>query len=359
MFLPKSRMRTFLFGAIALAIGSLTTPPAHGCVMGCQETQNSAETDQTDQLSKADETSKADDAGQSPAQLVEYPIAILPFKGRGKEVSDMEQKVTDLVFAKLAVAPDLYLVDREDFDKVLNEAELSLSALVNPQEAIAVGQLTGAKLLITGSVFQVDESIYLVAKLIGTETTRVVGVSVKGERDESLDELASGLSEQVLTAIKDNAEKLIAPTQPVNDRKESLRKELSGKVLPKIFVTIQEQHVGRQSNDPAVETEIISYLKDSGFVVIDEKDGNKNEADLILKGEGISEFASRTGNLVSVRSRVELKAVHRVSGEVVAVERQTRLALGLSEQIAGKQALEAAAADIAVRLLPKLIVKEK
>ena len=77
-------------------------------------------------------------------QLVEYPIAILPFRERGKEVKEMGGQVADLMFAKLVVDPSLNLVDREDLKKTLEEAELNLSGAVNPKEAIAIGQLTGA-----------------------------------------------------------------------------------------------------------------------------------------------------------------------------------------------------------------------
>ena len=93
--------------------------------------------------------------------------------------------MTDLLFAQLAAEPSLVLVDRADIAKLLAEQEVSLSGLVNPQQATKVGQLTGAKLLITGSVLQVDNTVYLIAKIIGTETSRVVGASVKGNvRDD-------------------------------------------------------------------------------------------------------------------------------------------------------------------------------
>jgi len=44
---------------------------------------------------------------------------------------------------------------------------------------------------------------------------------------------------------------------------------------------------------------------------------------------------------------------------VVAIDRQTRVTVDLVEQIAGKQALQDAAADLAERLLPKLISWEQ
>ena len=60
---------------------------------------------------------------------------------------------------------------------------------------------------------------------------------------------------------------------------------------------------------------------------------------------------------MSVKARVVLKAVDRATDKVLAVDRQTVVMVDLSEQIAGKAALQEAAAQIAARILPKLMVK--
>ena len=80
---------------------------------------------------------------------------------------------------------------------MVEEQELNLSGAIKPGEATRVGQLTGAKLLITGSVVQVDKSIYLVAKVIGTETSRVAGASVRGKANDDLGPLADVLRDLV------------------------------------------------------------------------------------------------------------------------------------------------------------------
>jgi hypothetical protein len=77
--------------------------------------------------------------------------------------------------------------------------------------------------------------------------------------------------------------------------------------------------------------------------------------DVLIEGEGFSEFGLRRGNLVSVKARVEIKAIDRKSGEVLAIDRETAVEVDLTEQIAGKKALQNAAARIAERLLPKLV----
>ena len=72
-------------------------------------------------------------------------------------------------------------------------------------------------------------------------------------------------------------------------------------------------------------------------------------------GRGFSEFAMRRGNIVSVKARLEVKAIDRQRDQVVAIDRQTAVEVDLTEQIAGKKALQNAAAAIAERMLRKLV----
>ena len=307
----------------------------------------------TSQEAKSD--TAAETSEETAVDLMKYPIAILPFKERGKDASDeIGQKVTDLTFAQLIVDPELHLVDREDLKQILTEAELSLSGLTNPNTAIKIGNLTGAKLLVTGSVFYVDDNVYVVGKIIGTETSRVVGASAKGPADGDTAKLVEKLGAEIIASIRKNASQLVAKVQDRKSRFADLAKKLSKKELPKVFVKIPEQHIGRTSFDPAAETEFITILKQCGFEVFDAKLGKESDADLILSGEGISEYATRINNLISVKSRLEIKLVERETGKIVASDRQTSLAVDLAENIAGKQALQNAAADIAQRILTQI-----
>src|SRR5215510_8810274 len=85
-----------------------------------------------------------------------HPLAVLPFVAADKETKDLAPKVTQLLFANLASDPGIVLVEREleDFRKVLDETELDLSGLVDAEKAAQVAHLTGAKLLVTGSIVQ-------------------------------------------------------------------------------------------------------------------------------------------------------------------------------------------------------------
>lgn len=286
-----------------------------------------------------------------------YPTAIFSFAERGAGVSGMGAKASDILFASLVVNPALVLVDREEMAKTMAEQELNLSGMVTPDQAVQVGQLTGAKIIITGSIIEADKTLYLVAKIIGTETSRVLGASVKGKTSDEFAPLVEALAVSVTETITKEADKLVAKQVSMQDRIAALGKTLGDAKRPTVLVSIAERHVGQATIDPAAETEVTLFCKETGFEVIDPSAGGK-KADIIIKGEGFSEFAMRRGNMVSVKARLEIKAIDQATDKVIAIDRQTAVEVDLTEQIAGKKALQKAAAAIAERMLPKLVEKK-
>jgi TolB-like protein len=279
-----------------------------------------------------------------------YTVAVLPFTESGAGVAGFGEQAANILFVKMSANPNVWLVERTDLDKILKEAELNISGIVNPNQAIQIGQLTGAKLILTGSVFKVKDKTFLVAKVISTETSRVLGKSVDGT--DALDSLADKLALQVNDTISKDAKKLMPEIRERKDLIADLKKAIGDGKKPKVYVKIDERHVGFVTYDPAAETEMQVLCKELGFEVT----SSESDADLLIKGEGFSEFAGRHGRLVSIKSRLEVKVLDK-SGNIVAVDKQTVAEVDLAEQIAGKKSLQDASAKIAERILPKLIRK--
>ena len=88
------------------------------------------------------------------------------------------------------------LVERQSLMQTLHEHELNLTGLVNDDQAIKVGKLVGAKIMVTGRSFRLGKDVFITAKLIGTETSLVEGVMVKDASTADMGALVVQLSEK-------------------------------------------------------------------------------------------------------------------------------------------------------------------
>jgi curli production assembly/transport component CsgG len=284
-----------------------------------------------------------------------YPAAVFPFQEKGSSLQGYGEKVSDLLFVFLSMDSSLIFVDRQEIDKVLDEQELSMSGMVNPNQAVQVGKLTGAKILITGSLMEIDNKLYIIAKIIGTETSKILAESVNGDANAEFSPLVESLATKVSEKINSSAKELVAAPESVEDRIEKIKAKLGKKDRPSVSVSIAERHVSQATIDPAAETEITKFCSETGFTIFDSKSAASKKADISIVGEGFSEFAARRKNIVSVKARLEVKAIDNRTGKIIDIDRETVVEVDLTEQIAGKKALQSAAAKIAERMLPKLV----
>lgn len=278
-------------------------------------------------------------------------VAVFDFDSKDEAVRSLGPKVAILLNASLSAEPRLVTVERAELEKVLGEQELGLSGTVAPDAAAKVGHLTGAKVLVTGRVFQTDNDLVLVAKIIGTETGRVYGELVQGKAAGALTPLTGELAKKIAATITDKGDTLVAKSESRQERLARLKQSLRAAKLPAVSVCIGERHFGQPVIDPAAETELGLILQECGFALVSAK--SQQKPDLEITGEAFSAFGLRKGNLVSCKARVELKA-QKPNGEILAVDRQTSVAVDITEQTAAKNALQQAALDLAERVVPKL-----
>jgi hypothetical protein len=278
-------------------------------------------------------------------------VAVFDFDSKDEAVRDLGPKVATLINANLSAEPQIITVERAEIEKVLGEHELGLSGTVSTESAAKVGQLTGAKVLVTGRVFKANDELFIVAKIIGTETSRVYGELVKGGEKSSISDLSADLAKKIAADVTQKGDTLVAKVETREELIAKIKKELGNKPLPSVSVKIGEQHFGQRVIDPAAETEFGSILQDCGFKLVDAS--STNRADVEITGDAFSAYGARKGNLISCKSRVEIKA-HKQNGDLITVDRQTSMAVDIAEQTAAKTALQNAAAGLAERLLPRL-----
>ncbi len=279
-------------------------------------------------------------------------VAVFDFDSRDEAVMGLGPKVAALVNANLSAEPQIITVERAELEKVLGEQELGLSGTVNPDSAAKIGQLTGAKVLITGRVFKADDQTLLVAKVIGTETSRVYGEMVQGGSSAKLVDLSSRLAKKIAADVMEKSDTLVAKVETREERIAKIKQALAGKKLPVVLVKISEQHFGRPVIDPAAQTELSVILQQCGFTLTD--DNSTNKPAIEISGDAFSAYGMQKGNLISCKSRIELKARDAATGNILVVDRQTSVGVDVAEQTAAKTSLENATDALAERMIPTL-----
>jgi hypothetical protein len=281
------------------------------------------------------------------------PVAVLDLEATEPRLKERGAQLALLLSTQLSTLDGIATVERQELAKLLGEQELGNSGMVEPATAARIGHLTGARVLVTGRVFTIGGESTAALKVMSTETGRVFGAAETFAVDASLKEPVGKLSAKISDILKTKKDDLIARPASVDDRIARLKKQLTGKVLPSVTISIPEQHIGPAVIDPAAETEIGLILGQVGFALL--TDSSAGQADFQIKGEAFSEAGIRRGNLVSCRARVEVKVTALRDGKIVLMDRQVAWAVDSAEHIAAKTALQQAGAKLAERLADVLV----
>jgi hypothetical protein len=314
---------------------------------------------------------ETDDAGSAKPDENLLTVAVLGFSASDVGEPELGAQIGEVLTALLCDDAGFRLVDRTAMTRLLAEQQLNLSGIVDTEQAIKVGRLVGARILVVGKVFTLGDQLYLTAKLVGTETSLIDGVIVKGEVGTDIGALAAELADKLAERIRSAGPKLVAQADAGRDPLPDLQAKLASLAKPTVAVVVTEQHLARPSPvpDPAVESELKVMLRACGFTVKDiagnaltdfVRNASSNAqpwpvelsgVDIIVAGEAFSEFAGRIGSLVSCSARAEINVIERKTGTITHADRVTQRGVDLSENIAAKKALENAGRVLGVGLL--------
>ena len=350
-------MKTLWFLSIIVAV--LLWPAFTVC--GEEPDQNPA--------AKSAETDVASDI----KAVTSVTVAMIDFESKAPGNPELGGQISDILTARLSIYDQFRLVERQKLEELLKDHQLNLTGMVDTSQAIEVGKMLGARIMVFGRAFPVDKDLYIVAKIVGTETSQVKGVIAKGKLQGNLSDIVDQLVDKLTEGLEKWASQLLPKNEKFQNKIEILKQQLAGKELPTVAIIIPERHLNRPAVDPASETEIKQIFKKVGFNIIEvkrkvitqwardfRKDSDKAipsdfaEVDIIITGEGFGEFGARIGGLVSCTGRLEVQATCTDSRKIVASERTTRRAVDLSEVIASKTALQAAGHELAIKLIEKI-----
>jgi TolB-like protein len=278
-------------------------------------------------------------------------VAVYDFTGNA-EAKSYGSKVTALVTAELAAQTNLVLLERAKLNKALNEQAFGISGLVSSDAAAQIGQLTGAKVLVSGQVLLTGQAhMVIVANIIGTETGRLFAAKVEGSADNLMD-LTSDLSAKIAQTIAAQATNLSsAGGESSAARIERIVKSVTGTNRPAVSLNIfWAKEKSRYSATAEWEFGII--LLKAGFPVVDAKSDRK--ADIEIKGLCDHSDGPRRGELFSNRAVIELKVQERETGNIIVIDRQEAIVTGPTQGAADRMAQVQAVDALAERVLPLL-----
>lgn len=287
------------------------------------------------------------DAAEAEELLFTHPVAVLPFEGRGREFSEdgTGKSVAELVSVGLMEA-GVNTVERAELEKVISELNLSAVGLVDKETQTKIGRMTGAKILITGSVFKSGAKTFIVAKVIGTETSKVAGASVNGQKEPA--DLVPALNQKVASLLAKRGEKLLPAPVTEKSALELLAKTVQGNKR-KVYVEIPE-NISVSIPDPAAKTAVEKLLLALGFELCE----NSVKADFAVTGEAFAVNGGAFSKFVNATGRIEMKIRDVKTDKILATGSQTVRVAGTAYQIAAKDALEEAALRLAVELFPTM-----
>ncbi len=286
-------------------------------------------------------------AAEEAAPILVPTSAVLPFEARGRQAENDQagKSVSDLLFVTLLENGAANLVERAELDKALNELHLSAAGLVAPESQLQLGRLIGAKILISGSLFETGGKKYVVAKVIGTETSRVLGCSVNGRGDYV--DLVPELAAKVTKVLEKDVDKLLPAKMTARSALDKLS-EVQGNRRP-VYLSISED-IQVSAPDPASEIELKKLLLALGFEVV----GSRSEAAFALICEAVASNASQYQKFSSASARVELSIYSGKDNQLLASGSAKETVASATYIIAAKDAIAQATLRLAGQLLPCL-----
>lgn len=136
-----------------------------------------------------------------PAEYKKTKVAVLDFQlhGEGYETQDMGKIVAEWLITALVRDGRFEVIERRMLEKILTEQKLGLSGILDESSASKLGQMLGAKVVISGSVMSLKGQIEVNARIIDVQTGSVIAAeNAKSRSTDGLEEMVFQMAQAII-----------------------------------------------------------------------------------------------------------------------------------------------------------------
>ena len=121
-------------------------------------------------------------------------VAVLDFKSI-LAPSDLGIAVAEILRTELIGVGDYTVIERGMLEEILSEQELQLTGAVDSETAVEIGKLTGAKLVVIGSIVKTGSVYTINSRFIDVETgVAKVGQNIRGQGEDQISNMVRQLA---------------------------------------------------------------------------------------------------------------------------------------------------------------------
>jgi len=140
------------------------------------------------EIEKAEETTEGfkSEYYQRLGRIQDRKLAVINFDNQTEGIND-ETTAGIIVFVENAFVNvgKVRVVERKYVEEILDEYKFQSSSLIDEETAIEIGKLSGAEIIVLGSINRVGGTFYLNIKLIDVKTAEIIGSNIARAENES------------------------------------------------------------------------------------------------------------------------------------------------------------------------------
>jgi curli biogenesis system outer membrane secretion channel CsgG len=113
----------------------------------------------------------------APAPPATVAILYFDYEGKTPGLEVLRKGLAQMLITDLSSSPAFQIVERERLEALLAEQKLAATGKLDPATATRVGRLLGARYMVMGGYFDLNDALRVDARLVEVETGRIVGTS--------------------------------------------------------------------------------------------------------------------------------------------------------------------------------------